>query len=256
MSRNFEVLRQLELEAGEEHPGNGASTAAAGAEQQPFSAPSTDLKCPPIAESTAAEVGKLVERLFLISATGAPQTVVFAALQQTKEPNVLSARAGQILATQSKASVCVVDANLHSPWMHEYFALPNEVGLSNTMLLPEAIRIGYKASGLDLTVITAGPKTSQWEGVLASDAMRARLQELRDHFDYVLIEAPPLSSSTSAILLGKLTDGVVMVVEANTTRREVARKAKNDFNAFEVPLLGTVLNNRDFPIPRYIYTKL
>lgn len=255
MSRNFEVLRQLDLEAGAEHPGNGASAAAAGAEQH-VSAQSTDLRCPPMAESTAAEVRKLVERLFLIPGTGAPQTVVFAALQQTKEPNVLCARAGQILAILSKASVCVVDANLHSPWMHEYFALPNEVGLSNTMLLPEAMQIGHKASGLDLTVITAGPKTSQWEAALASEAIRARLNELRDRFDYVLIEAPPLSASTSAMLLGKLTDGVVMVVEANTTRREVARKAKNDFNAFEVSLLGTVLNNRDFPIPNYIYAKL
>ena len=256
MSRNFEVLRQLDLEAGEVHPGNGAAAAAASAEQQPLSAPSTDLRCPRMPESTAAEVRKLVERLFLISGTGAPQTVVFAALQETKEPNVLCARAGQILALQSKASVCVVDANLHSPWMHEYFDLRNEVGLSNTMLLPEAMQLGHKASGLDLTVITAGPKTSQWEAVLASDGMRARLSELRERFDYVLIDAPPLSASTSAMLLGKLTDGVVMVVEANTTRREVARKAKSDFNAFEVPLLGTVLNNRDFPIPKYLYAKL
>jgi Mrp family chromosome partitioning ATPase len=256
MSRNFDVLRQLDLEAGEERPGNGASTAAAGAEPRSVSAPSTDLRCPPMPKSTATEIQKLVERLFLISGTGAPQTVVFTALQETKEPNVLCARAGQILALHSKASVCVVDANLHSPRMHEYFLIPNEVGLSNTMQLPEVMQIGHKSPGLDLTVITAGPKTSQWEAVLASDAMRARLNELRDRFDFVLIEAPPLSASTSAMLLGKLTDGVVMVVEANTTRREVARKAKNDFNACEVSLLGTVLNNRDFPVPEFIYAKL
>ena len=86
--------------------------------------------------------------------------------------------------------------------------------------------------------------------------MRLRMTELRSRYDYVLINAAPLSVSDDAIMLGPLADGVVLVLKANSSRRETARKAVENLQAAQVKVLGAVLNQRTFPIPEKIYKKL
>ena len=61
---------------------------------------------------------------------------------------------------------------------------------------------------------------------------------------------------TDAILMGQLTDGAVLVLESNTTRRQVARIAKEDLEAADVRLLGAVLNKRTFTIPQFLYDRV
>jgi len=82
------------------------------------------------------------------------------------------------------------------------------------------------------------------------------MKELRAEFDYVLVDAPPVNLYADAILLGQLADGVVLVVQANSTRRETARKVKETLQAAKVNLLGTVLDKRTFPIPEPFYRRL
>jgi Mrp family chromosome partitioning ATPase len=89
--------------------------------------------------------------------------------------------------------------------------------------------------------------------LLASEAMRARLKDLRDTFDFVLIDAPPITPFVDAIQLGCLADGVVLVVGANSTRREAAVRAKQYLNAANCRVLAAVLNRRTFPIPASIF---
>jgi len=92
--------------------------------------------------------------------------------------------------------------------------------------------------------------------LLASEAMSSRLLELRQQFHYVLVQVPPLSGNPQTLLLGKLADGVVMILEAHSTRREAACRAKQDLDAAKVHLLGAVLNNLTFPIPDALYARL
>jgi len=82
------------------------------------------------------------------------------------------------------------------------------------------------------------------------------MTELRTAFDYVLIDAPPVSPYTDASLLGQLADGVVLVLEANSTRRETAREAKQSLEAANSRVLAAVLNKRTFPLPDFIYHNL
>lgn len=82
------------------------------------------------------------------------------------------------------------------------------------------------------------------------------MTELRADFDYVLIDAPPIGSSNDATVLASSTDGLVLVLKANSSRRESARGAIHDLQAAKVRVLGAVLNQRTFPIPQSIYDKL
>jgi Mrp family chromosome partitioning ATPase len=93
-------------------------------------------------------------------------------------------------------------------------------------------------------------------GHLNSDLLRARFLELRKEFEYVLVDVPPVALDSTSALLAPFTDGVVLVVEANSTRREVARRVKESLESAHVRLLGAVLNNRTFPIPEIIYRNI
>jgi Mrp family chromosome partitioning ATPase len=88
------------------------------------------------------------------------------------------------------------------------------------------------------------------------DELKERLAQLRDVFDYVLIDAPGTNVCGDAQLLGQVVDAAILVIEANTTRRLTARRAKDALDAAGVRILGAVLHDRTFPIPERLYKRL
>jgi len=79
---------------------------------------------------------------------------------------------------------------------------------------------------------------------------------MRKDFTVILIDAPPINTHADAALLGSMADGVVMILQANQTRREAAERAKEILDAGGVRVLGAVLNKRTFPIPEFLYRRL
>jgi len=82
----------------------------------------------------------------------------------------------------------------------------------------------------------------------------ARLRELTAEFDFSILWCAPVSWLTLSI--GQVCDGVVLVLTANKTRRLVAAQIKDQLNQAQVPLLGTVLTERRFPVPQGLYRSL
>jgi Mrp family chromosome partitioning ATPase len=91
---------------------------------------------------------------------------------------------------------------------------------------------------------------------MSSNRLAARIMELRQEFRYVLMDSPPVNVYSDAVPLGQAADGVILVISANSTRREEACKAKVCLESAGAPLLGVVLNNRTYPIPQVIYNRL
>jgi protein-tyrosine kinase len=85
---------------------------------------------------------------------------------------------------------------------------------------------------------------------------RVRFAELREEFGHVLVSAPPLARESEATLMGQLADGIVLIVEANQSRRDTIRQMKENLEAAQVPILGAVLDQRRFPIPEFLYRRL
>jgi len=82
------------------------------------------------------------------------------------------------------------------------------------------------------------------------------LAELRNEFEYAVIQGPAAGLSSEAALLGELADGIVLVLGANSTRKVTARKIKSTLETMRSRILGTVLSERAFPIPEWIYRRL
>ncbi len=108
----------------------------------------------------------------------------------------------------------------------------------------------------NLWLVSCGASSESALGFLTSDRMRRRVAELSAEFDYVLFDVAPLNASNHGVILGHLTDGVVIVLKAHATRRDSTRETIQGLQASRVKVLGAVLNQRTFPIPEKIYNRL
>jgi Mrp family chromosome partitioning ATPase len=204
------------------------------------------------------EVMKLVQQVFVLPGKGqAPEAVAFCGVYSGDGCSWVCAHAAEMLAEHGGGSVCIVDANLRTPSLHDYFRFENGKGFADGIAGNQPLRdYARRASGHHLWLITAGTVGREPNGSLNPARLRTRLTELRGEFDHVLIDTPAVHTYGDAILLGQLADGIVLVVGSNSTRREPARIAKESFEAAKIPILGAVLNKRTFPIPEALYRKL
>jgi Mrp family chromosome partitioning ATPase len=275
MSRNFELLQNIGKEeeyfqperlltepAPESVPVPASdlsyeSSAAAAPSQAPTQVSSAEPLQFSMEGSQLAELAKLVQRVFLLPGGEYNHTVVFTSSDAGNGCSWICARVGELLASQVTGTVCLVDANLQSPTLHEQFAVPNQHGLSDALRQSGSIR-GYvsQLSRRNLALVSCGSESKDAQSMVTSDRMRMRLSELRSEFDYVLIDCPSMSVSNEAVSLGSAADGVVLVLKANSTRKDRARNAVRDLQAAKVKVLGAVLNQRTFPIPDKLYNKL
>jgi capsular exopolysaccharide synthesis family protein len=254
MSKNFELLQQVDLNGGTAaapqpvtpitfQPGNGSGHTA------------TRLSLDGVAHE---ETLKLVQSIFLNAGPQtSPQVVMFSGIDAGNGCSHVCAQAAAVLARNVTASVCLVDANLRTPALPEFFGTTNHHGLTDSLRANGSIR-GY-AKPLrpeNLWLLSSGSLASDSSALLNSALMKNRIAELRKEFDYILIDSPPLNTYSDGMVLGQLSDGVVIVLEANSTRREAALRAAESLRARHVKVLGAVLNKRTFPIPESLYHRL
>jgi len=207
-----------------------------------------------LAAITREEEIKLVQRIFPGTAQDSPRVGLFASVDTEAGCASICARAGEILAARAEGPVCLVDANFRSPSLHECFGVENTKGFVEATLEAGPIQeFVQQITGNELCLLPSGKAPAEGGFPGTADGLRSRLAELRETFRYVVIYSGPLRLEGSAMLLSRLADGVVLVLEANSTRRDTARRAKENLTAASVRLLGVVLNNRLFPIPEPIY---
>ena len=210
-----------------------------------------------LAAITREEEIKLIQRVFHATGQGSPRAVLFATLDGEAGCAATCARVAEVLAARADGPVCVVDANFRLPSLHEYFGLENLKGLAEATVESGPVQnFAQQIPEPDLWMMPSGKAAGQLRFPAMADGLRVRIEELRDTFSYVVIHSGPLRPETTAMLLSRWTDGVILVVEANATRKDAARRVKEMLDAAKINLLGIVLNNRTFPIPEGIYRRL
>jgi polysaccharide biosynthesis transport protein len=208
-------------------------------------------------ERAREEILKLIHRIFLNSSQPPLSAVVFTAVESQCGCTWVCANAAEALAANVEEPICLVDANLHSPSLHRYFKLDCESGFADAMQKTDPVRsYTRQIPGSNIHILPGSRAPQNLSGVVSPERLKARFSELCSEFKYVLVDAPPVNASADSLMLSLAADGVILVIEANSTRREAARRAKETLQSVEVRILGTVLNKRAFPIPEWLYSKL
>jgi Mrp family chromosome partitioning ATPase len=241
MSRNFELLTQIESEVGTtHHPAPAAAYRAAVEAVVPR-------------DVGGEEMLRLVQSIFLSTNGSAPRQVVFCGVDGENGSSSVCASAGRTLAANSSRSVCLVDANLRSPRLSGLF------GVNTTILFPsKSASVREQCVQISRNLWLAGTNllTDDRDALLSLAELKHLLAQLSGEFEYLLIDAPGTRVCGDAAILGQVADAAVLVIEADSTRRMSARKAKEALDTAGVRLLGTVLHNRNFPIPAGLYKRL
>jgi capsular exopolysaccharide synthesis family protein len=146
--------------------------------------------------------------------------------------------------------VLLVDCDIRRPRVHGMFRLPRSPGLmelltsadasGNPAGRPRAIR---ETSITGLSVLPCGALPSNAAQLLSGTRMRALLQELREEYDIIVLDTPPVLATADAGIVASLTDGVLLVVRAGTTDRNAAQRACQQLANVGARVIGTVLND-------------
>lgn len=252
MSRNFDLLQEMEQSRAvpiEEIAGPAASS---------FPQENEGEHRDPSAQSAADGTLRLVQSIFLLQAQTPPRVVVFAGVDHRNGCSRITAAAAASLASSGRGSVCLVEANFRSPGLPAMLGMTNHHGLTDALLQEGEIRSFVKPvrSAAQFSLLSSGALAADSPKLLNSDRLKDRIGELRREFGFVLIDAPPLMRYPDAISLGQLSDGLVLILEADATRREAAQVIMENLNAAKIPVLAAVLNKRTYPIPEAIYKRL
>jgi Mrp family chromosome partitioning ATPase len=241
VSKNFELLQRIERDTAQRSRSDLKGTAASFAAENGR------------ADERDKQLTKLVHRLLATDLRNAPRVIVFADVDQQNGSSWICCRTAELISRTT--TVCVVDANLHSPAVHAYFGVENATGLAKAMYESFPVERAVQMSSTGPAVMSAGEGEFEIGGK-TSDVLNAIMASLRNDFDYVLIDAPPIHSYSQSAVLGALADGLILIIQANSTKRYIAKNARKELQAWNVNVLGAILNNEMFPIPEKILRKL
>ena len=183
--------------------------------------------------------------------TGQVVLVTGTAPQEGKTTTLLNL--GQLLASSGEKTV-VLDFDLRRAQLHTRLGLTREPGLSDFFVKHESLeRVVRPTRHANLFVITAGPLPPNPPAILARKGVPALLEHLRQNYEWVLVDSPPLASVTDALLLARHADMTVAVIEHNKVDKKLIKRNVTAIRKATPNLLGAVLNAVDVKAQGYYY---
>lgn len=149
-----------------------------------------------------------------------------------------------IAFAQTGRRVLLIDGDLRNPSLHLIFHVPNQVGLTTVLSQQKRLEeVIQPAAVADLHLIPSGALPASPTEMLSSKAMKDLLQELKEQYDVIIIDTPPLLVASDAQITAALSDGVILVVHSGKVKKEEARKAKANLDMVNARVIGAILNN-------------
>ena len=201
--------------------------------------------------STIAEAYRAFRTSLLLSRAGGIKVIAVTSTLPSEGKTSTALNLSVVLAQLGKR-VVLIDADLHKPRLHETLRISNRVGLVSILAenIPPTDAI-QKTTVPGVFVVTSGPNSPNPSGLLSSDSMKKFLEFVSMNFDYVVIDTPPVSPIADALLLGNLTDGVVLTVKGGKTPREQIIRVRDKLLRSNVKILGVLINNLMESAPGY-----
>jgi capsular exopolysaccharide synthesis family protein len=161
------------------------------------------------------------------------------------------------LATTSGLSTLLVDANLRDPVLHRKFRIAREPGFTDVVRDGLPLEQALHATAVpNLSLLTGGSAVKSPQSFFQLAAFRELLDVWSRDYGFVILDSAPFGLVTDASMLAQSSTGVLMVVEAARTVREVAAETTEELRRGGVRVLGAVLNRRRFYVPGWLYRRV
>jgi capsular exopolysaccharide synthesis family protein len=148
-----------------------------------------------------------------------------------------------VVLTQASKSTLIVDCDLRKPVMHKLFGLRNIHGIVDVLVSGRKLQEVWHEPVPGLKVVCVGAVPPNPAELLGSKRLSEVLASAREQFDYVLVDAPPIGVVSDPAILSTQGDGVLLVLDAQNTRKGSVRRSVRSLEAIGAKVLGTVMNN-------------
>jgi capsular exopolysaccharide synthesis family protein len=178
--------------------------------------------------------------LYFSKKSGIKSVVITSARPQEGKTTVASMLA--IVLAQGGKKTLLIDCDLRNPSIQDVFAI-NGAGLSSLLMEDKDwTDVIYESRVDNLYVLPAGFNTLNPVELISSDKMKGLISDMKEIFDFVILDTPPVGLFTEAQVLSQITDGYLIVISANESDRTMTSKAVKLLQYAEGKIIGALLN--------------
>lgn len=203
--------------------------------------------------SRIAEALRGMRTSILLSSPGSPPKVIMITSTRPAEGKSSVATLMAITFALNGSKVLLIDADLRRPAVHLRFRMPKGQGLSSVLSGKASAgeSIVAWAELPNLHVFPSGPVPPLPSELLGSKQMEDLIAEMREQYDFVLIDTPPVLAVTDASILGRLSDAAILIIRYGTAQRHVVQRSIDLLDRSGAHLLGVAVNAVDLKSPEY-----
>lgn len=149
-----------------------------------------------------------------------------------------------VAMAQSEKRVLLIDCDLRKPTLHRSFNMSSLKGLTNILVEnADYTDVLYKATGIEeLDVVGSGPVPPNPAELIGSNKMKAFIEQMKEEYDMVILDAPPIGLVTDSAILSTIVDGTILVCSVGEADINAAKRSKDLLDKVKANILGVVLN--------------
>ncbi|MCU0594045.1 MAG: polysaccharide biosynthesis tyrosine autokinase [Desulfobacterota bacterium] len=205
-------------------------------------------------KSTASEAYRGIRTGILFSSAEKQPQVLLISSAAPQEGKTSTALNLAISMAQAGGKTVLLDCDMRKPSLHKILGYPRDKGLSSILVGNCELRDALITTQVpNLDIIPCGPIPPNPSEILGSPKMSKLIEFLRKSYSKIIIDSPPITAVTDAVVLGRLVDGTVLVIRAGDTPREIVKNGLSQLKGVNSPILGAVLNGVDMDRDGYYY---
>ncbi len=183
---------------------------------------------------------------------GDRKTILITSAMVSEGKSTTAAFLGICSAKLKERRTLLIDCDMRRPNLHRLFSMEREQGLVEYLTEGLSSSRMIKKTELDkLDMITAGKHVDNPTEIFDATRIGKLIDEVADMYDFIVVDSPPVLPVSDPMLLANVVDGVLLVVKAGETHRDVVVRAKDLLSGSGDRLLGVVLNNLNDALPYY-----
>ncbi len=172
------------------------------------------------------------------------KVMLFTSSQQKEGKSTVSLNTAITLCSDKKKKVVIVDCDFRKPTINRLLDFVTDAGLSDYLLEEVGIKDILHSSMIpNLTIVPAGSRPTNTCELFSTDKMAQFVSHLKEQFDFVIIDTPPILAFPDTVILGPLSDGVIFVINCKKAKKAIVKRAVETLG--DIKPVGFILNNGD-----------
>ena len=181
------------------------------------------------------------------------QTILFTSTKQNEGKSTVIANVAYSFSKLENCKVLLMDLDLRNPSVHKMFGVSNTYGLMDNLKSNRPLEKCIHKIEENIHVLPTGAMPPNPSEILSSKKMAKFLEDIKSHYDYIFIDAPPVGVVSDATIISSNVDGVMYVVASNETDLSHAQVAIDNLKKADANIIGSVLNKYEMNQSSYSY---